>query len=93
MEAWGGSFKLESRAGLGTSVILALPKSDLPSWYIPPAPLNPVPLSVPERHSSEKTDAVLIDDDEFVRMSWVESGRRVASESAVFQAWETFSRK
>lgn len=58
VESWGGSLKLESEVGKGTSVIINLPKALAPTWF------------VPELKFSNGLTIAVMDDDSSVKEIW-----------------------
>jgi len=58
LESWGGSLKLESTLGAGTTVTVALSKASAPSWFIRGLKLN------------ELSRVVVIDDDSSIHQIW-----------------------
>ncbi|MBF0361149.1 MAG: HAMP domain-containing histidine kinase [Oligoflexia bacterium] len=60
IEKWGGNFKIESTEGVGTKIILSLPKVQAPSWFVPNIEL--------------KSDAeiVILDDDSGIHATWAD---------------------
>jgi signal transduction histidine kinase len=60
VEKWGGVLAIESELNLGTFIMIRLPKSPPPGWYVPELILSP------------ETTVVVLDDDSSIHAVWRE---------------------
>jgi len=58
VESWGGSLKIESALGKGTTTTLTLPQATPPDWFVSELQLNP------------GTPVVILDDDTSIHQVW-----------------------
>lgn len=70
IEKWGGNFKIESTEGVGTKIILSLPKVQTPAWFVPNIEL--------------KIDAeiVILDDDSGIHATWADKLNKLGIDKA-----------
>jgi signal transduction histidine kinase len=58
IESWGGNFKIDSTVGSGTKIILEIPMSDVPYWFIEKLDIKP------------SSTIVFLDDDSTIHKIW-----------------------
>lgn len=74
VESWGGRLEIQSEAGKGTTVRLILPRAQRPA----------------AEPTDGAADAILIDDDPLVRMSWTVAANRAGKTLRVYADAESF---
>ncbi len=60
IEAWGGTLQIRSSVGVGTEVVIQLPRCDSPAWHVPELVLAP------------GSEVAVIDDDRGIHRRWLE---------------------
>ncbi|MBF0209019.1 MAG: hypothetical protein HQK53_19335, partial [Oligoflexia bacterium] len=56
--SWGGKFNIESTVGVGTRMIMTMPKASAPSWFVSSV------------HLRSNSAIVVLDDDQGIHQTW-----------------------